>query len=357
MQGRLTPMLAGALLALAPATLGAQVDRSCDAAQVMAMTPEAVAAAGALAPFHPRQVMQEVAPLVARGDWAGAMSTVTRRGQAGLAVGGVEAATAARLEARLARLERSFAIAAALPSSRRSESLARDVGIADFTPTESQETGDFRFFGGTPDSVRVTSAMPVDAQRALCWPAIAAVRLVNMFTAPERQEAVRALDALAARWEAYVENSRSQLPWELALNGWLRGRSGWEPPSQQLVLMHPSVGIEANGSVWKELRRVDVAVLEPLGWIFRYNADYTRYLGVSSAVSFGSSRNVAVGGYAHLWFPQAKLGYVVRSDPDRRRRGSVLVSVDLYDLLTGAPEELKRMRDEALGRRLRDAAR
>lgn len=354
MQGRLTRTLAGALVALAPATLAAQVERSCDAAQVMAMTPEAIAAAGALASLHPRRVEDDVAPLVARGDWAGAMATLVRRGQAGLALGGVDPAVAARYEARLARLERTFALVAALPSPQRPDGLARGVGIADFTASQGQETGDFVFFAGTPDSVRVTGTMSPEAQRALCWPAIAAVRLVNMFSTPERHEAVRALDALAARWEAYVENSRSQLPWELALNGWLRGRSGYEPPTQQLVFLHPSVGIEANGSVWKELRRVDVAVIEPLGWIFRYNADYTRYLGVSSAVSLGSNRNVAVGGYAHLWFPQAKLGYVVRSDPDRRRRGSVLVSVDLYDLLTGAPEELKRMRDEALGRKVRE---
>ncbi len=215
--------------------------------------------------------------------------------------------------------------------------------------------GSFPLFAGTGDEVVVTAARPADEQRALCWPAIAVDRLLTLYGARRRAETVQRLDALAGRWDAFVANGYSQLPWELALNGRLFAGRGYEPPRRQLVLAHPSLGVEAGGTVWRELRRVDAAVVEAVGLIFGYNRDYTRYFGVSAVASFAADRNVAVGGMAHLWFPQAKLGYLRRSDPEPRRRGSVLVSVDLYDLLAATPDRLRAARAGALGRALLDA--
>jgi len=279
------------------------------------------------------------------------MAAVIVDARAALQAGGVPPVDSARYDRRLGELDSTFALAVLLPLSEQPRFLASDVRPSDFHLVQDAN-GNYPLFAGTPAQIVVTSAMPEAQQRALCWPTITIDRLVTLFGARHRAATVQALRVLATRWENYVRNGYSQLLWELALNGLLRGRSSYEPPAQQLVFMHPSVGVEANGTVLKELRRVDVAVLEPLGWIFHYNGDYTRYLGISSAVTFGSNRNAAVGAYAHLWFPQAKLGYVVRSDPDPRRRRSVLVSVDLYDLLAGVPDQLQKARESAIGRKL-----
>jgi hypothetical protein len=57
---------------------------------------------------------------------------------------------------------------------------------------------------------------------------------------------------------------------------------------------------------------------------------------------------MGLGAYVHLWFPQAKLGYLRRPDPEPKRRQSFLISVDLYDLFTGLPGDLKAAKAAAL---------
>jgi hypothetical protein len=355
MRGRVTlyAALAGGLLLSAPALARAQVENNCDASRVMAMTGRDIEATGRLAPHHPKRVLDDVADLLGRDAYRDSMAEVIDNARAGLRAGGVSSTETAKYLQRLRELDSTFAIATTLPPSAQARHLASDVKASDFHLNQDA-LGNFPIFPGTPAQVVVSNATPVSQQRALCWPAITVDRLITLFGARHRAATVEVLRTLATRWENYVRNSYSQLPWELALNGALRGRSGYEPPTQQFILLHPSIGIEANGTVLKELRRVDVAVLEPVGWIFHYNDDYTRYLGVSGALTFASNRNIAVGGYAHLWFPQAKVGYVVRSDPERRRRGSFLVSVDLYDLLTDVPDHLEAAKQSALGRKLID---
>lgn len=64
--------------------------------------------------------------------------------------------------------------------------------------------------------------------------------------------------------------------------------------------------------------------------------------------TFAADANAGGGAYLHLWFPQARLGAVWRSDPIPNRRRSLLVSVDLYDLVTGVPNALKQAKEKAL---------
>ena len=119
------------------------------------------------------------------------------------------------------------------------------------------------------------------------------------------------------------------------------------------MLLHPSIGIEVAGLRRRDLARVDAVVLEGLGYM-RYYAGYSRRLGVTGVATFARDRAMALGAYAHLWFPQAKIGYVVRPDSAGREQGSLLVSVDLYGFLTGVPRTLTEAKDAAL-QRLRSA--
>jgi hypothetical protein len=301
--------------------------------------------------YHPQFVLGRLAPIIGRGDYAEATDSVVATALLTLDFVS-DTAILHRYRTRLEVLRREFTILLSLPYRAQAQHMANVIQPTFFEPIPSPMRPVYRIFAGTPDEIVVTASMPQAERRALCWPAITIRRLLTVFDAGRRDRTVSTLEALAERWDNYIKNSYSQFPWELALNGRALSRSDYEPPEHQWIVAHPSIGVEANGTVLKELRRVDVAVLEALGLIFFYNHDRTRYLGISGVASFAGNRNVAVGPYGHLWFPQAKLGYLWRSDPDRRRRGSMLVSVDLYDFFDGIPERVREAKAGALGRRI-----
>lgn len=58
---------------------------------------------------------------------------------------------------------------------------------------------------------------------------------------------LKAIHNAAKRWELFVQNRRSQYPWEAAFNGWVISADAIEfPPSRQGVLLHPALGVEAS---------------------------------------------------------------------------------------------------------------
>lgn len=296
---------------------------------------------------HPDRLFARIQPLMIAGAWGAAMDSVMLRNRATL--GFADASTRARYAERLTEAHRLFGKLLKLPVDQQSRFVADSLRPTQWQLNPSPVAAMFTVFAGTLDVV-VSDTMSSDKRRALCWPAISINRLLTVYRAPARDATVEALNTLAARWDDYIDNSYSQLPWELFLNGLSRSRRDWEPPRNQWILVHPSVGVEIAGLSWKNLNRVDVAVVEPLGYL-RYNANYTRYVGVSGVATFASNRAAAIGGYLHLWYPQAKIGYVVRPDPDRKRRRSVLVTVDLYDFLTGVPKSVSEAKDAALALR------
>jgi hypothetical protein len=69
------------------------------------------------------------------------------------------------------------------------------------------------------------------------------------YSQPLAIELSKRLDLLEARWNAFYEESKSQMFWEMLANGAIFQRNNKayqfsEPPSWQLVLMHPSVVVE-----------------------------------------------------------------------------------------------------------------
>jgi hypothetical protein len=149
--------------------------------------------------------------------------------------------------------------------------------------------------------------------------------------------------ALDQRWQNYFQKSRAILPWELLVNGWLfRPARGFnEPPSSQIILMHPTA---AMGLEDAQLSDASAAlVLELAGWYgWRWGgADQTEMkapirlpgwlddfpLGGSVILGFDGDRDPGFGGVLHLprnW----SLGGMV----DRGGDFTLLVSVDLLKL-------------------------
>ncbi|HEY0969648.1 MAG TPA: hypothetical protein VGE02_01590 [Gemmatimonadales bacterium] len=318
------------------------VTLDCRPASVLSLTDAEIG--DAWMPYHPGRMLARLRPLADAGDWRTMMDSVSLRGREALLL--APDSLLGRYRAELARTVLLFDRLLDLPPERQSRFMADSVRPTRWQLNQSPVTGDVPVFQGA-DAIVVTAAMESSERRALCWPAIAMNGLLTMYRAPARDATVEALHALAGRWDSYIEHSYSQLPWELLVNGLGRSPRSWEPPTAQWVLLHPSVGVEVAGLSRDELVRVDVAVLEVGGYL-RYFRDYTRRVGVSGVATFATDRPMAVGAYLHLWYPQARIGYLVRPRVEGRDRGSVLVSIDLYGLLTDAPAQLKQAREAAL---------
>ena len=316
----------------------------CRAESVRSLTDQEIGADWLAS--HPDRLIARIQPLTVVNGWSAALDTVIVR--SGETLRFADSTSRDRYLSEFAETRRLFNKLLDLSADAQPRFIADSLRMTRWQLSQSP-TGAFIVFAG-PNQIAVRDTMSSEQRRALCWPALSVHALLINYHAPIRDSTIVALNALAARWDDYIDNSYSQLPWELFVNGLGRSRRDWEPPGHQWIVLHPSAGVELDGLSWKNLTRVDVAVVEPLGYV-RYNPKKTRYYGISTVATFASDRSAAVGGYLHLWYPQAKLGYVVRSDPDRKRRQSVLVTVDVYDLLTGAPKSLTEAKDAALALR------
>jgi hypothetical protein len=218
----------------------------------------------------------------------------------------------------------------------------------------------FYLFRGTPDSVVIDGAMDLLARRALCWRAMVISRMLTAYGETAREEAVRALRDAARRWDNYGEKGYSQFPWELALNSARFRRTSTEPPANQVIFLHPALGLELvvpDGGTLEDLQRVNTVTVEPLGYIL-YTRSRANYFGVSTLVSLPSESRIGAGVLAHIG-RYGKIGYVIwRSRggaiPDDRR---VIASADLYQFLTSTPQAIRDAKARALTLLRREALR
>lgn len=342
-------VLSAALCVVASASLaGAQTRPNCEPGIVRALTP---ATAGTdWAPYLPDRLIAEHATEIGRGDYAGAIGAVATEAVALAKRSGVSAPDLAKLSARLDQLTQDMHAFADVPADRQPAFLAGTVRPADFQLSQNP-VGEYPLFAGTTSQIVVTATMPVNVQRALCWPVIAIDHLLTVVGAKWRAQTVSNLTALAGRWDNFIDGGYSQFPWELALNSHLLRSGDYEPPRVQWLLLHPSIGAEVSGPSAKQLHGRNALVVEGLGLLW-YNTAHTRYVGVSGVTTLESSANATIGLYAHLWFPQMAAGYVWRSDPTRERRQAAILSFDLYQFFGRMAPQLKDARDGALGKKL-----
>lgn len=156
---------------------------------------------------------------------------------------------------------------------------------------------------------------------------------------------------LDARWELYFSAGRALLPWEVAANGWLaRPARGFnEPPSYQLILLHPSPIVTTSG-----LSRDDMAAgiaLDLVG-IYAWRWDGTRMrspfglpgplgdvpLGGALTLTVDGNDDPGLGLTAYLprnW----SVGATVKSNGDV----AMLLSVDLAKLLIDPQSQRARL--------------
>jgi hypothetical protein len=238
-----------------------------------------------------------------------------------------------------------------------------ESGAADW-----QVGGDLVAFGGA-DQVDVLAAVdaacPADAAGAVLADCVATTRShfvllaliglqhdINSRLLGENLAAtVQYVVDLDTRWDQYFTRGRALLPWEVALNGRLaRPERGFnEPPSYQLILLHPSPVVTTSG--FRHGSMVAGIALDLVG-VYAWRWEGTRMrspvampgwlgdlpLGGALTLVVDGNDDPGLGLVAYLprnW----SLGAAVKSDGDVR----LLLSVDLAKLLIDPESQRQRL--------------
>jgi hypothetical protein len=338
-------LIGAAWLALAPAIARAQnpLARECERDTVVRL---GAAAAGVTPLSLPASRIDRARDLMERDGWIAIVDSVAADFRASRAA--IPAPAREAFGRSLDTLRATLVRVRATTGFRVDRRTVALVSPAMFKPERPDpDKWAYVLFRDTPQQIAIDSTMPREARRDLCWAAITLDRVLAAYADPAFQVAVDTLRLLDAQWTNFLARGYSQLPWELLANDRLFVHArDLAPPRWQLVFMHPSVAVEVEGSVWKELRRREVASLEPVGLLW-YTRQRSFYIGVSAFASLPSNDNAGIGPGLHLG-KHALLAYVFRArDAAGVSHNSTVASLDLYGLLTRVPDTLERLRDVA----------
>lgn len=142
-------------------------------------------------------------------------------------------------------------------------------------------------------------------------------------------------------WNAYLNGASVQFPWELAINGALYrepGQDGFpQPPSEQFVVLHPSVGVESIERADGDRQQAPAVLLEVLGyqrWRWSEGEQKQRW-GLSAIVSLADidgMDKVGFGALLHTPLRHTAVGVVWRDGDDGAEIG-ITLNLDLAKLV------------------------
>lgn len=322
----------------------ASVHKDCAPEAISALTAAEIGADWRV--HHPDSVFDRLAELVRRNAWRGVLDTITTHFDM---MPGDLGANGTPMLQELAKLT-PIMIRGETDPTARGRDAAPAAHWAIVGDPDEDATDLLRDEPST--RIRVTPQMPPDARRRLCWTAMLTLRVLNAYNSPGLTKVVARLNQLATLWDNYGASSYSQLPWELFLNGQISlGRPRLEPPKAQIILGHPSAGVEVTGGKYPEWRQSSAMALE-LGGLLFYNAARTSYVGASfSAIATDQSR-LGFGPMAHFG-RVVKLGYAFRpKNASGQSQNGAVMSVDVFKFVTGVPQLVKEKKLEALGRKV-----
>lgn len=183
--------------------------------------------------------------------------------------------------------------------------------------------------------------------------------VVSWFQKEGREAAVAHIDMLDKRWQTYFDSSRVQFPWELALNSALfdrelqrrrtdrnnpQGPGLAGPPSDQVIFLHPSVGLRAGNSADRKLDQV--IVLELAGyyrWTWR-GANADSLAGGSLIATWANSGTEQRKGYGFMvHMPKNYSIGLVQERGNGPKRVALVVSIDLGKLIQDPAAQKKKL--------------
>lgn len=183
--------------------------------------------------------------------------------------------------------------------------------------------------------------------------------VVTWFQKEGREAAVGHIELIEKRWQSYFDSSRVQFPWELALNSALfdrelerrrtdrnnpQGPGLAGPPSDQVIFLHPSVGLRAANTADRKLDQV--VVLELAGyyrWTWR-GANADGLAGGSLIATWangGSEQRKGYGFMVHM--PRNYSIGLVQERGNGAKRVALVVSIDLGKLIQDPTAQKKKL--------------
>lgn len=169
------------------------------------------------------------------------------------------------------------------------------------------------------------------------------------YSQPLAFELSKRLDFLETRWNSFYEESKSQMFWEMIANGALFQRNNKayqfsEPPSWQLVLMHPSVVVEnvedaIDGDQFKE-----ALMLEAIGVDWWQQDKWYLPSGGALIAVYSDRLDVDDWGYGVALNFRSKFTIGVAEHGDDR---GVFMTIDLMKLIQDKKKTIDNYRETA----------
>jgi hypothetical protein len=169
------------------------------------------------------------------------------------------------------------------------------------------------------------------------------------------EQALGAARARNAKWDRYFDEGRVQFPWELYANGRRYGahnkkEGGFaEPPNDQIILLHPGVGMEYVGGAPSGSRFQAALILELIGynrWSWTNDGKMQKAFGASLIQTYSDRAGMTSARPGVMVHFGNKYSVAVTS---RDGKTGVLFSVDLAKLVTKVEDD-ERQKFKLLGR-------
>lgn len=312
-------LLVLATLAWPAARAAAQsVDDDCSATIVHVQFPDHVPPGWS--DLHPDRILATQMALIGARRWVAVAETIETR------------YTAERM---------SWPPAYAAVVAAQVDTLLRDLAHVDQPWRKDRfdllvDQGHYVLFPLQPDGGLVIDAtLDPFVRRSLCWHALSLQGLIRFARLPADSIGVAVLSDRVQQWTNYDHDGFSAFPWEHVINNQFRRRS-FVPPAWQLVVAHPSAGVELSGVTYRVSTRTLSATpavwLEAIGAI-GYVRSRTAYYGMGLLLTIPQDGGLGVGPNVHVY--RFSIGYVFRSHTTRpARQQGVVLSMDLYHLFS-----------------------
>ncbi|MDB4222944.1 hypothetical protein N9850_04165 [Granulosicoccus sp.] len=111
---------------------------------------------------------------------------------------------------------------------------------------------------------------------------------------------IRELKNAVVRWENFLDNGYSQMPWESGINGRLIKVPEFGPPDHQFIFMHPTLGLEFSAESFDETRVKEVLHIELLGHVWYTGHQLDNFRGISLSASLREDLDPGIGVMFHI---------------------------------------------------------
>ena len=161
------------------------------------------------------------------------------------------------------------------------------------------------------------------------------------------EDAVRAARVRESKWNSYFDDARLQFPWELYVNGLRYGRENRsaggfaETPSDQIIFLHPGVGMEYVRGAPSGSRFQPALVLELVGynrWTWTREGKIENAFGASLVQTYSDRAGLSSSRRGVMFHLQNKYSLAVTSSNGKT---GFLMSIDLAKLVNRVEDDAR----------------